>query len=68
MTSRDIRIARRLALGLLIKTVARIAAEALPDALYVEEASAAIVEVAQPTPVMEEAAAVRSKLWLRADR
>ena len=56
----------RLALGLLVKTLARIVADALPDAFYVEVASTANAEVAQQPP-LEETAAV-SNLRLRADR
>ena len=59
---------RRLALGLLIKTLARIAAEALPDAFLIEEASTASAEAAQEPPFAGETASTASKLRLRADR
>jgi len=61
-------VAHRLALGLLVKTLACIAAEALPDGFYVEEASTASTEVAQQPLVVEVTAAAASKLRLRADR
>ena len=64
----DVKVACRVALGVLVRTLARIAAEALPDAFVVEEANTAITAEAQQPPTAVGTAAATVKLRLHADR